>query len=138
MDPPPTTGSKRRADMNLCAICQEPLEGPAQADPTLPDMLEVITVSRRQYHRWCIAGWVANHTTDPYTRQEISPEERADLLLFRPPPVPLQSIFDAIRTGNLVRVQQLLAAPEFDVNQVEENGVTALMVASLAGETDIV
>ena len=74
-------------------------------------------------------------TTDPFTRQEIDPEERADLLRFRPPP---QSMFDAIQTGNLSRVQQLLAAPEFDVNQADDDGDTAVILASKEGHTAIV
>ena len=125
MEDPTLPENQGNKDINLCPICFEPLAGHPEADPTLPKELEVITASQRQYHRWCIAGWVVNNDTDPLTRKKMEPVERDALLKFRS----TWSLVDTSRDGNIARVRELLAIPGIDVNSTNKFGQTALMLA---------
>jgi hypothetical protein len=70
---------------NVCAICFEPLAGPAEDNEELPDELERVRSTNRQYHRWCLAKWAWNHDTDPMVpSRRLQPGEIAGLLAFRP------------------------------------------------------
>jgi hypothetical protein len=72
------------SSINICSICRETLSGPAEANPALPDDLERLRASGNWFHRWCIAGWVRTHDTDPLSRKRIHPSEIEGLLAFRP------------------------------------------------------
>ena len=68
---------------NTCAICQEPLSGPAEGDPKLPDELEIIR-GTTQYHRWCLAGWVMRGNKKDLTLGvDITDDEIEEMLAFR-------------------------------------------------------
>ena len=104
---------------NVCGICLAPLAGPAEENAELPDELERVRSTNRQYHRWCLAKWAWNHDTDPSVpSRRLQPSEIARLLAFRPRPAEDENeqavreqteMADAVRSGDLERVQRLVA-----------------------------
>ena len=107
--------------INVCGICKAPLAGPAEANPNLPDDLERVRSSRRQYHRWCLASWVWRNDTDPTTRQRIHPTEIEGLQAFRPLGAnvwPIPTDF-----ANNVPKQQVIAAVSEDGQALRDASV---------------
>ena len=125
MDPPSSPGKEEDELANLCAICQEKLAGPARGDSELPDTLEIVSVSQRQYHRHCIAEWVSRgNKIDPFTRQEISDSELESLYEYHNEQTK-SNIHTAILEDDLDRVKEFIEMGK-DVNEIGDQGMTPL------------
>ena len=132
VDPEAPENQGRQVE-NPCPICDEPLDGPARANPDLPDALaiELVSASQRQYHRYCLADWVCSGKyTDPLTRIRISDEEIASLRAYKCQREKRKrtTLIDAVKAGDVEAVQDLILEGA-DVNATYERGDTALLLA---------
>jgi hypothetical protein len=89
-------------------------------------------------HLRCAQRWYQQPGKEPVCflckTHVLTPVERTEVGM--PQPAPPPEIVQAARNGNLPRVQELLAAGA-DVNQVDDRGFTALMLATDWGHTAI-
>ena len=137
MDPPSSSNEEEDSLSNLCAICQEKLAGPAKADTELPDMLEIVLVSERQYHRYCIAEWVSKgNTIDPCTRQEISAPELQSLKEYYNEQIKSNNVHTAILENDVESVQEFIDEGR-DVNGIGDDGMTPLTLSIFNSRIEI-
>ena len=139
-DLPENAGKSPEELGNVCGICLAPLAGPAEGNEELPDELERVRATSRQYHRWCLSKWAWNHDTDPMApSRRLQPSEIEGLLAFRPRPEEdedeeefdeQREIAVAVSSGDLERVQFLIAE-DFAVNYDEDPYGSVLLVLAI-------
>ncbi|MCW7555941.1 ankyrin repeat domain-containing protein [Endozoicomonas gorgoniicola] len=112
-------------DLGECSICLDPLEGKGK----FKSRTVSLTPCEHYYHSECLTKNMAHNHLCPNCRSEINPENVVPLSI---------SFHEAAEKGSMPAVKLFINKVSVDVDALNKQGETALMLAARKGNLDIV